>query len=398
MKVYEIGTGYTPIPATMGAATEIVVEELTKAFQKQNVPVEIIDIKASDRKPNSLPISEVWVPKCFAGTDVKLGIMHKLKRVVYSICLAQKLRKILKHSHEKVVLHFHNQYNMFFFLKMIPERLRKKAVLAYTNHSGIWSRPWDEVKETLRSRYFQEAECQKKADFVFVLNQATKEQLTKHLGIDAEKIHIIKNGVNTDVYYPLPAEERQQAMAEWGVEGREVILQVGSVCENKGQARVLEMLAPLMKRNKNLVYVYAGGIVSEEYHKQVMDAAEVLKLKQQVIYAGVVEPGKEMNKLYNTARATIVASRFEAFPLVSVEALSAGIPTFINQTVPLKEERACVRYRENELCVLMEYMILCDERFQELRKNARIYAESQYSWYHVAEKYRSILSQTATSK
>ena len=28
MKIYEIGTGYTPIPARMGAATEIVVEEV----------------------------------------------------------------------------------------------------------------------------------------------------------------------------------------------------------------------------------------------------------------------------------------------------------------------------------------------------------------------------------
>ena len=47
MKLYEIGTGYTPIPAQMGAATEIVVEGLTRAFQKLNVPVEIIDIKAT---------------------------------------------------------------------------------------------------------------------------------------------------------------------------------------------------------------------------------------------------------------------------------------------------------------------------------------------------------------
>ena len=125
MKIYEIGTGYTPIPATMGAATEIVVEELTKAFMQMNVPVEIIDIKAKERKENALPITEVWVPGCFAGTDIKLGIMHKLKRVVYSVCLAQKLKRILKAADEKIVLHFHNQYNMFFFLKLVPQQLRK---------------------------------------------------------------------------------------------------------------------------------------------------------------------------------------------------------------------------------------------------------------------------------
>ena len=44
MKIYEIGTGYTPIPAQVSAATESIVEELTKAFLAQNIAVEIIDI------------------------------------------------------------------------------------------------------------------------------------------------------------------------------------------------------------------------------------------------------------------------------------------------------------------------------------------------------------------
>ena len=116
MKIYEIGTGYTPIPAQMGAATEIVVEELVKAFQKRNAEVVLLDIQAQQRKANTLPITEVSVPGCFSETDVKLGIMHKLKRVAYSVALAGKLNRILRESKEQVLLHFHNQYNLFFFL------------------------------------------------------------------------------------------------------------------------------------------------------------------------------------------------------------------------------------------------------------------------------------------
>ena len=62
MKIYEIATGYTPIPAQMGAATEIVVEELTRSFLKNGENVEIIDIKAKERAKTDLPISEVKVP------------------------------------------------------------------------------------------------------------------------------------------------------------------------------------------------------------------------------------------------------------------------------------------------------------------------------------------------
>ena len=50
MKIYEIGTGYTPIPAQMGAATEIVVEELTRAMINNGEFAEIIDIKPAEWK------------------------------------------------------------------------------------------------------------------------------------------------------------------------------------------------------------------------------------------------------------------------------------------------------------------------------------------------------------
>ena len=119
MKIYEIGTGYTPIPAQMGAATEIVVEELTRSFTANGENVEIIDIKAQNRAENTLPIDEVNVPSMFTKTDVSLGIMHKLKRVVYSVSLANHLKRILKNAEEDIVLHFHNQYNLFFFLKLL---------------------------------------------------------------------------------------------------------------------------------------------------------------------------------------------------------------------------------------------------------------------------------------
>ena len=39
MKIYELGTGYTSIPAKVAAATESVVEELTKAFLQMNIDV-----------------------------------------------------------------------------------------------------------------------------------------------------------------------------------------------------------------------------------------------------------------------------------------------------------------------------------------------------------------------
>ena len=234
-KIYEIGTGYTPIPAQMGAATEIVVEELTRSLIKNGRDAQIIDIKADKRAETELPINEVGVPGIFTGTDISLGIMHKLKRVVYSVALARKLKKILKMSDDKVILHFHNQYNLFFFLKLTSSKLRRKAKIAYTVHSYIWGTEWEKIEETVNKKYFQEVTCVKNADMVFVLNDITEDHFVNRLGVDPARIRKVLNGVNTTRYSPVSKEETDAFKAELGLIGKKVIFQVGSVCDRKNQ-------------------------------------------------------------------------------------------------------------------------------------------------------------------
>lgn len=377
MKIYEIGTGYTPIPARVAAATESVVEELTKALIGLGAEVQILDISAAERAAHNLPITEVKVPPVFAGGDVSLGIMHKLKRVVYSVALALKLKKLLKCETERVVLHFHNQYNLFFFLKLVPARLRCKATLAYTNHNGMWSLPWDGVQATLHRRYFQEIEAMKQADIIFVLNDRMQHNIVHHLGIPAERVLVINNGVNTEVYRPLPDEDNLKAKAMFGLENKKVILQVGSVYENKGQARSVELLAPLLLRDSDTVFAFVGEIVSQEYFDKVQQAAAALGVAEQVRYLGAVSPGSEMNILYNIATATIFASQYEGFPLVCIESLAAGVPVVLCTDTVTALGGGCVQNIDEALANA------------DLRAAARANALASYSWVSVARDYLS---------
>ena len=76
-----------------------------------------VDIKDKNRMPTRLPITEAYMPQFFSSTDTKLGIVHKLKRVLYSISLTGKLHSLIRQNcRERIMLHFHNQYNLFFFL------------------------------------------------------------------------------------------------------------------------------------------------------------------------------------------------------------------------------------------------------------------------------------------
>ena len=331
MKIYEIGTGYTPIPAQMGAATEIVVEELVRSFGKCGADVTLLDIKATDRPATDLPIEEVAVPGCFTGTDVKLGIMHKLKRVVYSVALAGKLQKILKAATEPVVLHFHNQYNLYFFYKLTSKALRSKAKIAYTVHSYIWPAEWEEIKDTVQKRYFQEIFCVQNADLVFVLNDKTAEHFVNHLGVEESRIFKVGNGVNTDTYAPLNADEIDAFKASIDLDGKQLLLQVGSVCDRKNQLGAAQMLATYLKNNPDTVYAYAGGVIDPEYQAQIEAFAAENGISDQVRYLGELCPGKELNRYYNAADLMLFPSKLESFGLVIIESLSAGTPVALSQ-------------------------------------------------------------------
>lgn len=333
MKIYEIGTGYTPIPAQMGAATEIVVEELTRSFVKNGEDAQIIDIQARDRKPIELPIMEVKVPGMFTKTDVSLGIMHKLKRVVYSIKLARKLKSILKKTDEKVVFHFHNQYNMFFFLKLTSKKLRQKAVMAYTVHSYIWGTQWDEIKETVNKKYFQEVFCVRNSDLVFVLNDITIDHFVNQLGVKRDVIYKVINGVNVQRYSALPAQEVASLKEANGFGGKKLIFQVGSVCDRKNQFGSVKMLCDYLKANKDIIYMYAGGIIDAEYQQSIINFAQENGIADQVKYVGELSPGEQLNQYYNMADCSVFTSNLESFGLVIIEAISSGTPVIIGSNL-----------------------------------------------------------------
>ena len=387
MKIYEIGTGYTPIPAKVAAATESVVEELTKAFMQKKIDVEVIDISANDRVPNSLPITEVKVPSIFTKSDISLGIIHKVKRVVYSVALALKLKKILKQTNQKTVLHFHNQYNIYFFLKLVKKELRDKAIIAYTNHNGFWSLPFEEAKSTLQSRYFQEIEGMKNADLIFVLNPKMKNNIVENLGIDENKVIRINNGVNTDVYAPLSSEQIYKIKEKLNLKNKRIILQVGSVNENKGQGRAVKMIAPLLRENSDTVYAFAGDIVSQEYYQEVLRIAEEEKVENQVVYLGTFSPGEEMNGLYNIADTAIFVSRYEGFSLACVESISAGVPVVLCSDSLSSFGDGSILAERQDVADRIRQLLNDGDLLKELKQAARKNAVENFTWSKTAQKY-----------
>ena len=398
MKIFEIGTGYTSIPAKMGAATEIVVEELTRSMLKQGQDVVIVDIKDKQRQRTDLPIDEVYMPQFFStGSVVKLGVVHKVKRVLYSISLTRILHKLIKMAptDEKIFLHFHNQYNLYFFLKLTSRSMRNRCIIGYTVHSYIWFGEWECIKDTIKKRYFQEVYCCQNADKVFVLNEIVSEMLTGHYEVKPERICQVINGVNIDTYSETSAnsDELLDVRRKFGLVGKRVIFQVGSVCERKNQLGTLNLLVPVMKKRKDIVFAYVGGIIDQEYANRIIEKAKEENISERVIYYGEVSPGKQLNLLYTIAEVCIMNSKSEAFALVIAEALSVPRPIFISQAIM----DSLVFWGKNVGNGILKIdddfesnlqRLLDDEEFRDMmRCKGRNFIQNEYSWDVAAQNY-----------
>lgn len=389
MRIFEIGTGYTSIPADKGAATEIVVDNLSRSLIKLGHDVTVVDIEDPNRLPTDLPILEVPMPEGFGATDEALGIKHKLKRIVYSVKLASVLKKELHQlpAGDKVLLHFHNQYNAFFFYKLVPSSLRTKVAVAYTVHSYIWHDDWNVIEKTIKRRYFQEVDAMKRADQSFVLNADAISLITEHVGVDASKLTLIANGVDTEAYRPCRSSEVADLTLSLGLVDMDCIIQVGSVCDRKNQMGALKMIAPLMKERKNLAYIYAGGVIDQEYQDSLTAFAVDNGISERVVYLGELKPGKELNRYYNLAKCSLFATKAEAFSLVVIEAMASGQPVFVDYSLKVDLD-GVERYSDGDELRRKISRILDDEAERErIAAAARVTVLEKYSWDKVAVDY-----------
>jgi glycosyltransferase involved in cell wall biosynthesis len=401
VKIVEIGTGYSPIPAKVGAATELVIEELSKSFVKKGFDVSIVDLEEPQRGLDNIKFYDIKIPRHLKRTTYNLGLLHKVKRVIYSLKIGPLLRKL--DLNQRYIFHFHNQYNYYFFDKLAGKRLKANIKTVYTLHSYIWSQNWDEIKKTVFRKYFLEIYSLRRADLLLVLNENAKKNLVQHLKIPEEKIVLMPNGVNTSVYTPLKKAGQLNAMQnKHNLHDEKVLFHVGSVCPRKNQLNIIKGLCRLMKKH-NLKFFYAGGIIDPHYFQQINEYIKAQKIERNVVYLGELRPGKELNSYYNIADAFVFNSTSEAFTLVVLEALSAGKPVFLaeavrNSFLPKTSSNGIIYFNENNFSKTIEKYLFNKKLMSQLSKKARLYIMKSFSWDSIADRHLVLFNKILVSK
>lgn len=155
-------------------------------------------------------------------------------------------------------------------------------------------------------------------------------------GIPGERFRLVYPGVDVQTYRPLSADERRATRARLGLPlDSRIVVSAGSVIRRKGIDRVLKAwarIAPIRGRDLLLIVGPADavdGLTGPDlaFAQAMRDVSHVTGLAGTVRFMGRTQ---NVHDYFGVADLSLLLSRQEGLPIVSVEALAAGLPSVVS--------------------------------------------------------------------
>lgn len=211
---------------------------------------------------------------------------------------AKALKEIISNVRNKVdLVQVHASAEMAYLTK---KYLTRKPVI-FTCH-GYNTRP-PYFNYWLAARFLRRVDC------IVALTPEEKEYFLRG-GIKESKLIVISNGVE-EKFFRAPSSHQNDG---------EVIGLVGRLVKEKNFAWAVKMQAKYRFASK--LFIVGGG----PYRLQLEKLVKRFNLEKEVIFLGYKE---EMEKIYPFFSYLLISSRKEAFALVILEALAAGVPVLV---------------------------------------------------------------------
>jgi glycosyltransferase involved in cell wall biosynthesis len=173
---------------------------------------------------------------------------------------------------------------------------------------------YEKGRRILWSPWIMQEVVARRLERAIVVSETSRRSVEKAFDIDPERIRVVHNGVDTDVFRPLPDVERKPGL----------ILYVGnSEDRNKGARYLIEALAQLQDDQRD--YQLALVDQKRENLKLVPRLVQEYGLSSRVHFTGRL-PTEQLVRLYNQAEIVVSPSLYEGFGLPAAEAMSCGAP------------------------------------------------------------------------
>ncbi|OFB39167.1 glycosyl transferase family 1 [Mycolicibacterium sp. (ex Dasyatis americana)] len=271
-----------------------------------------------------------------------------------------------------------------------------------TAHSLEPLRPWkaEQLGGGYRVSSWVERTAIEAADAVIAVSSGMRDDvLHTYPALDPNRVHVVRNGIDTDVWYPAAPADHDSVLAELGVDlTRPIVAFVGRITRQKGVAHLVAA-AHRFSPEVQLV-LCAGAPDTPEIAAEVSSAvAELARARTGVFWVREMLPINKIREILSAATVFVCPSVYEPLGIVNLEAMACATPVVASDVGGIPEVVA-----DRQTGLLVHYDAT-DPRFFEMRladavnslvaepDTARKYGEAgrqrciaEFSWAHIAEQ------------
>jgi alpha-maltose-1-phosphate synthase len=271
-----------------------------------------------------------------------------------------------------------------------------------TAHSLEPRRPWkaEQLGGGYRISTWVEHTAVLAADAVIAVSSAMREDVLRvYPALDPSLVHVIRNGVDTDVWYPAGPVQNGSVLAELGVDPRRpMVAFVGRITRQKGLAH---LLAAAHKFSPEVQLVLCAGApdtpeIAEETRAAV---AALAQDRQGVFWIREMLPVGELREIISAATVFVCPSVYEPLGIVNLEAMACQTAVVASDVGGIPEAVAdgitgsLVHYdAENPagyqagLAEAVNELVADPEKTERYGQAGRRRCIEEFSWAHIAEQ------------
>ncbi|ASE55612.1 MULTISPECIES: glycogen synthase [Corynebacterium] len=286
-----------------------------------------------------------------------------------------------------------------------------------TAHSLEPHRPWK--REQLGGGYdvssWSERNAMEYADAVIAVSARMKDAiLDAYPRISPDKVHVVLNGIDTELWYPRPTWEESKEQNGWSVleelgvdPSRPMVAFVGRITRQKGVAHLVKA-ASLFDDGVQLV-LCAGAPDTPEIAKETEQLVHDLQEKRDgIFWVQDMLPKEKIQEILTAADSFVCPSIYEPLGIVNLEAMACGTAVVasdvggIPEVVVDGETGTLVHYDESDpegfergIAAAVNNMVADRDRATKIGQAGKRRAEDVFSWENIAQQtvevYKSLM-------
>ena len=271
-----------------------------------------------------------------------------------------------------------------------------------TAHSLEPLRPWkaEQLGGGYRVSLWVERTAIQAADAVIAVSNGMRtDVLAAYPALDPDRVHVIKNGVDTGVWYPAETGGEESVLDELGVDrSRPIVAFVGRITRQKG---VPHLIAAAHRFDPAVQLVLCAGApdtpeIAAEVSAAVSDLSEQ---RSGVFWVRDFLPIHEIREILSAATIFVCPSVYEPLGIVNLEAMACGtaviasdvggIPEVVSDGVTgtlVHYDPADIAGFEARLADAVNAMVADPQRAATYGAAGRQRCIDEFSWARIAEQ------------